>query len=368
MAVLIFKPTAACNANCRYCEASNNRHTSTMSVEMLGLLMQRIDEYLTDRPEERVALTWHGGEPLLLGPDYFEKAWELQNRHCPRTGSRIEHLIQSNATLFDERFVPAFRKLKIRQVGTSYEPLPGIRGPGKGTEPRDSESYNRQFLRGTACMERHGILWGMIYTVHRQSLEDPLRLYHFLINLTGGNLNFNPVCFGDETENDLAITASEYTEFLGTVFKAWWPQHEVYAGVQPFGRFLQDLSHGGCSGSCCYSGRCSHGWLGIGPDGVASHCGRTLDWSRQQYGNIVTHSMADLLNHEKREVFRERIGHLQETECSGCRFWNMCHGGCPLDAHLAGGDYQHRWKWCESVKGLMERYMEPITGMRYESR
>jgi len=368
MAVLIFKPTAACNANCRYCEAVSDRPNVIMSLELLEQLFLRIHDYLADRPDERVALTWHGGEPLLLGPGYFEKAWEFQNRHCLGTASRIEHLIQSNATLFDERFVPAFGKLGIRQVGTSYDPIPGVRGPGSGAGARDSEAYNRRFLRGTACMERHGIQWGVIYTVHRESLQDPLRIYHFLMNLTGGRLHFNPVCVETGAPHDLAITAAEHTEFLGTVFQAWWPQRARYPAVQPFGRFVQDLQTGGCSGACCYTGRCSHGWLGIGPDGSASHCGRTLDWSRQHYGNIAENSLAELLNHETREALRARPEQLRQTACKGCRFWNMCHGGCPLDAQLLDGEGPRPWRWCNAVKGLMERYIEPITGMRYEAR
>lgn len=365
MAVLIFKPTAACNASCLYCEASALRSNYKMSIEMLGQIMRRVNEYLTERTEERFVITWHGGEPLLLGPSYFEKAWELQNQYCSRTQSRIEHLIQSNSTLFNESFVPVFRKLGITHIGTSYEPLPGIRGPGSGGAARDSASYNRQFLRGVDCMEQYGIRWGVIYTVHRQSLENPVRLYNFLINLSGCRVNFNPVCFEDETDCDLSITPSEYADFLGSVFQEWWPRRTLYSDMQPFKHLLHDLTHGGCSGSCCYSGRCSHGWLAIGPDGAASHCGRTLDRSSHSYGDIITHTIADLMQHPARDHFRKRVERLKETECKGCRFWDMCHGGCPLDASTTDADAIHRWKWCGSLHELMERYIEPITGMRY---
>ena len=121
MATVIFKPTDRCNSNCAYCSVLQNEHNRDMADDVLETLFRRINEYLVAHPHEHVDFTWHGGEPLLLGPAYFDRAWQLQQQYCPATKDRIKHLIQSNLTLFHEGFVEPFRRLGIEQVGSSYE-------------------------------------------------------------------------------------------------------------------------------------------------------------------------------------------------------------------------------------------------------
>lgn len=363
MAVLIFKPTEACNSNCVYCDAVKKGNTRVMSTDTLDLLMIRIDELLRARPRETLTLTWHGGEPLMLGPEYFEKAWEIQQKRCPHTGHRIIHNIQSNITLFDDRFAGPLKRLGIDQLGTSYDPLPGIRGPGR---PPDSRAYNRMFLEGARRIEACGLHWGIIYTVHRKALANPLDVFHFLMNLSSwGGTNINPISFQDDAESELAITAREYTAFLGEIFKEWWPRRDTYLAVQPFDRLRKSVETREPRLACCHSGTCAFDWLCVGPDGEASHCGRSLDWGMLEYGNIANATFEELLTNEQRRPLAERQQTLPQTDCRGCRFWTLCHGGCPLDAYTVHRDMTRKWKWCYSVRGFMEEYFEPITGMRY---
>ncbi|HIJ68919.1 MAG TPA: radical SAM protein, partial [Deltaproteobacteria bacterium] len=69
MATVIFKATEACNARCIYCDVVHKkpRNPVTMPLETLELFFSRINEFLTEKPQEKLDLVWHGGEPLLLG-------------------------------------------------------------------------------------------------------------------------------------------------------------------------------------------------------------------------------------------------------------------------------------------------------------
>ena len=102
MATVIFKTTTACNARCIYCDGTRSDATphARMTLELLEVFFSRIDEFLKERPQETMEIIWHGGEPLLLGPEYFEHALDFQQKHCASTAARIHHSMQSNLTLF----------------------------------------------------------------------------------------------------------------------------------------------------------------------------------------------------------------------------------------------------------------------------
>ena len=85
MATVIFKPTEACNARCIYCEVvKKTRGPKRMTFKTLELFFQRANEFLVERPQEEMEIIWHGGEPLLLGPGYFERALGVSGKALRR--------------------------------------------------------------------------------------------------------------------------------------------------------------------------------------------------------------------------------------------------------------------------------------------
>lgn len=367
MATIILKATVNCNSNCVYCDVlRNERPVRTMSPENLRLVFERIDEYLTANPEERMTLIWHGGEPLLMGVEYFENASRLQDECCPDTWERIDHAIQSNLTLFDETFVPIFRKLGIDQIGSSYDPVSHVRGIGAGA--LDSLSYNRAFMRGDALTLKHGFSAGVICVVTKKSLSRPLEIFHYLANLKlGSGFDFHPVLLDDNSRDDIAVTPHEFVEFLGAIFPVWWEHRERYPEVNPFKSLHENIAEGRRSLSCVDSGACSSSHINISPDGRTSHCGRSADWGILGYGHISERTLDEILADEQRKVVDERTKRLKKGGCGKCRFWSICHGGCPLDSWFTHGDFRHKTNWCYAKKGFIEKYYEPITGIRFEA-
>ncbi len=172
VATLILKATEACNSNCAYCDVVHKarRGPATMSPEVLDRVFFRIGELLSDAPDEELEIVWHGGEPLLAGVDFYERAAELQGRYCADTSARIQHSVQTNLSLFDRDFARVFRALGMDCVGTSYDPIAGIRGPGA---EHDSAAYNSRFMRGLRVAEEEGFGWGVIYVVTKAALARP---------------------------------------------------------------------------------------------------------------------------------------------------------------------------------------------------
>jgi uncharacterized protein len=359
MATVIFKPTEACNARCIYCDVVHKkpRPPITMPLSTLELFFSRLNEFLSEKPEENVEVIWHGGEPLLLGPDYFAKALQFQEKLCPESSHRIRHSIQSNLTLFSREFTPILKKLGINSLGTSYDPIENLRGLGR---KRDSAAYNHHFMKGLSLAEEEGFSWGLIYVVTKLSLDNPLKIYQFLANLClKGAFNFNPVLlYGGKLEH-LKITPEEYVDFLGAIFPFWWQNRGANPGVEPFSSLVGNLLEGRVSLGCGDSGTCAYNYINVLPDGSLSHCGRAADWGLLDYGSIFEKSFAQVLADPQRNTLMQRNTILPKTDCQGCRFWHICHGGCPLDAWSATGSFLHKSEWCYAKRGFIEKYFEP---------
>ena len=366
MPTLIFKETEACNSNCIYCDVIARKAPRTIGYDLLERVFVYINEYLELYPKEHFTIVWHGGEPCIVGAKFYRKALEFQRLHCKDTEERIDHAVQTNLTLLSQELVDVFKEMGIDRFGTSYEPYKGIRGFGKN---RDSDAYNRQFYRGVELAERNGFSYGFIYVVTRQVLSKPLEIFNLLVNFKPrGGFQLHPVySYKNEDHNHVGITAVEFADFLGTIFKEWWPHMERYPYVQPFYEYLQHYGNGGpiC---CSESGKCAYSHIYIGPDGTYSHCGRSADWDVFNVGNVENMSIVEAFKSSYRTELAKRDDYLKENDCKGCDYFMICHGGCPLDGWNYKDTVMAKTEWCLSRKHFLKNYFEPITGLKFDNK
>lgn len=367
MTTVIFKATDLCNSNCIYCHAIHTDHQNikVMPYEILEKSFIRANEFLTEKPEERLNIVWHGGEPLTLGPDYFYKALEFKEKHCKDTSKRISFEIQSNLTLFSPEYLDVLKKLEIQSIGTSYEIIPAVRGWG-GKE--GSDKYNKQFLRAVSLLEHEGFSWGIIYVVTRLALKNPSEIFRALTNLVpSASVMFNPVTYYKSRPEQFAITPEEFVDFLGAIFPEWWHDRNRLSGIDPFNALVDNIITGNTNNLICVdSGKCADTHISISPDGMVWQCGRSSDWGLMDYGSIMEHSLSDIMNHPQKDLLRKRSSILKDGECKDCRFWDICHGGCPLDSLGETGSVMHKSPWCWTKKGFIENHFEPITGIKFD--
>jgi uncharacterized protein len=362
MAVLIFKAIEKCNSNCLYCDTITNHQQAVMGFDKLEVVFQRINEYLLAEPEESLTFTWHGGEVCLLGAAYIRQAKDFQDQHCPQTKDRIHHEIQSNLTLLTEDLAQAFAEIGITGFGTSFEPLPNIRGFGA---KRDSDAYNKAFFRSITYLNERKISWGIIYVVHKQSLGKGMEIWNYLNNLNPNSTpSFVMMRSYNDASHDVAITEEEYVEFLGEIFPHYWKHRSRYGSCRPFNLFIDTILDGRNPPLCESAGACAHRWLFIGPEGEYGHCGISGDYRVFQYGEITTRSIQEVLDEPTRHEIAARQQKLPEGDCKDCRFWGMCHGGCPVGAFLMHQDLDHAAPSCKVTKLFGEKYFEPITGAK----
>lgn len=364
MPTLIFKETEACNSNCIYCDVIARKKPRTIKKDLLKRVFFCINEYLEKCPKEYFSIVWHGGEPCMVGHEFYEYVLELEEKLCPNTKNRIEHDIQTNLTLINQQLIDVFKRMGITRVGTSYEPYKGIRGFG---DNRDSDAYNKMFFKGIELIEKNGFSWGFIYVVTRRVIERPLEIFNILTNFkVRGGFQLHPVySYKNEDPNSVGITAKEFAIFLGDIFKVWWEKKELYPFVEPFFSYLNHYGKGGpiC---CSDSGNCAYTHIYIGPEGELSHCGRASDWDVFDVGNIQEMSILDAFASSYRQQLAMRSEHLRQADCKGCEYFKICHGGCPLDGWNSTDSIMSKTEWCLSRKYFLKNYFEPITGLKFD--
>jgi uncharacterized protein len=354
-----------------YCGVIKKRQDVVMQYDLLQEIFQKMNNYLVKYPEEKISFIWHGGEVCLLGAEYFFTAIKLLEKYCKTTKNRIKHLVQSNLTLINQEIIDAFKILGINSVGSSYEFIPHIRGFGK---TRDSVAYNKKFFEGINLLEENGLRWGVIYVVHKQSLSDPLGVFNTVTNLNVcASPRFNKIYIYEKQGSkisdpyNLAITGKEYADFLGAIVPFWWEHKERFRHISPFSDFYETYTGDKNRMVCELSGKCSHKWINIEPTGKVTQCGRAGDFGILPYGEIQNQTLEEILNNPQREDLKNRVTVLKNTECKDCRFWRVCHGGCPLDAILVNKNVYSKSPHCDWVKPFLNEYFEPVTGLTIDN-
>ena len=190
---LLAKPTGAiCNLDCKYC--------FFLSKEMLypgdrfrmsdELLREYVRQLLEAQPLGEVNFAWQGGEPTLMGIDFFRHAIEYVERYR-KPGQNILHTIQTNGTLLDDEWGAFFKQHKFL-VGLSVDG-PKHMHDAYRVDKRGAGSFD-QVMRGWQVLRRHAVDVNILCTVHAANADHPLEVYRFFRDdLQAGYLQFIPI-------------------------------------------------------------------------------------------------------------------------------------------------------------------------------
>jgi uncharacterized protein len=367
---LLAKPTgAACNLDCAYCffldkEVLYPGSKFRMSDAALeGYIRQLIESHQVDE----VNIAWQGGEPTLMGLDFFQRAMVLAEKYR-RPGMRFLHTMQTNGTLLDDEWAAFFKEHDFL-IGISLDGPPQLHDIyrlDKGGRP----TFDR-VMRGLRLLQKHGIEYNVLTTVNRVNADYPLEVYRFLRDEVGTTwMQFIPVVerinadgltlYQEGTSvSERSVMADQFGGFLCAIFDEW-VRHDVGSiFVQTFEATLRNWLGMPTSGMCVFNETCGTG-LAIEHNGDLYSCDHFVE-PKYLLGNIEDKHMIDLVASEQQLKFGQDKRDSLPRYCLECDVRFACHGECPKNRFILTPDGEEGLNYlCAGFKAFFHHVDYPM--------
>lgn len=366
---IMAKPIGAlCNLNCAYCfylpkMALYEDERFRMSDEVLeSYLRQLIDAHRV--PEVTVA--WQGGEPTLMGLDFYRRAVALEARFR-KPGQTIQNTVQTNGTLLTDEWCAFFRENGFL-VGVSLDGPPAMHDAYR-TDRRGQPTAER-IIAGIRLLQKHGVDYNVLTTVNAANADHPLEVYRYLRDEIGAEfIQLIPIVEREgqgTTVSARSVTAEQWGAFLIAVFDEW-VRHDVgTVFVQMFDAALAAWV-GVPSGLCTFSETCGDA-LALERNGDLYSCDHFVDRDHL-LGNIQRDGMARLVASDQQRTFGRAKRDTLPPQCRQCPVRFACHGECPKNRFLTASDGTPGLNYlCEGYKAFFTYVDEPMRVMAAELR
>lgn len=357
---LLSKPTGAqCNLDCDYCfflskEMLYPDSRFRMTDETLESYLKQLIEAHSRVPE--VTIAWQGGEPTLMGLDFFRRSVKLANRYL-KSGQRAVHTIQTNGTQIDAEWAEFFKEHDFL-VGISIDGPKEIHDTHRLTRG-GSGSYD-SVIRGLDALKAAGVEWNVLTTIHATNEKRGAEVYRFLRDELGARyMQFIPIIERvPDAEADgsvpwsswrdrplykqtgefvtaRSVSGEGYGQFLVDVFEEWVRRDVGEVFVQMFDVALANW-YGEPPSLCVHSETCGSA-LALEHNGDLYSCDHFVE-PDYLLGNIMELPMAHMIaSNQQREFGRDKLESLPQY-CLDCDVRGACHGGCPKDRFITTPD------------------------------
>lgn len=359
---VLAKPTGAvCNLNCRYCfflskEALYPGSRFRMPDELLETYLQQLIE--SHRTPE-VVVAWQGGEPTLMGLDFFRRSVEYVEKHR-KPGQAVTYSMQTNGTRLDDDWCAFFKENNFliglsvdgpEQVHNTYRVDKG----GQGTF--------RQVMRGWEALKKHEVDFNILCTVHAANADRPAEIYRFFRDELGARFfQFIPIIervtpetlplanmgWGETesgkrplyTQDGYMVThrsvkPKQYGSFLIGVFEEWVRRDVGSVFVQIFDASLANW-YGEPAGVCVFQQTCGLA-LALEHTGDLYSCDHFVE-PDYLLGNIQETHMLELVASDQQRQFGLDKRDKLPRYCRECEVRFACHGECPRNRFLKTPD------------------------------
>ncbi|MCK9344361.1 MAG: anaerobic sulfatase maturase [Massilibacteroides sp.] len=374
---IMAKPTGArCNLDCAYCfflkkeglyPGSNFRMTDTVMEEYIR---QTIEGHRVPQ----VTIAWQGGEPTLMGLDFFRRAVEVQKKYAkPKT--RIENTFQTNGILLDDEWCRFFRDSNFL-VGLSMD------GPGRlhdvyRRDRRGRGTFDR-VLKAARLLQKHRVEFNILCAVNSTNADYPLEVYRFFRDeLDAPYLQFIPIVERENeagfqegnTVTDRSVRPDQWGRFLIAVFDEWVGRDVGRMFVLNFDWALAGWL--GRAGTVCIFGPTCGLGVALEHNGDLYSCDHFVE-PDHLLGNILTTPLIELVNSDKQRRFGMAKRDTLLRHCRECDFLAICNGECPKNRFVEAPDGERGLNYlCEGYKAFFshaDRPMRMMAGLLRQGR
>lgn len=335
-----------CNLDCSYCfylekeQLFPKNEQFRMSDEVLEAYLR---SYLASQDGPEVTFAWQGGEPLLLGLDFFRKVVRLQGELTD--GRPIGNTIQTNATLIDEAWAAFFAEHDFL-VGVSLDGPRELHDAYR-VDKRGTPTFD-QVMEGLARLKKYEVRFNLLTVVSRTNASDPLGVYHFLKEVGAGFIQFIPLVErqSDERARTLGLGLATppgsspatspvtrwtvephaFGNFLIAIFDDW-VRHDV--GSISVGISDEALRKwaGIKGGMCVFNETCGDA-LAMEHNGDLYSCDHYV-YPEYRLGNILEEPLRELAGSPAQRKFGQDKRDTLPAYCRGCEVRFACQGECP---------------------------------------
>ena len=334
-----------CNLGCRYCYYLSKRHLYPAD-ESFRMSDHILEEYITQHikasPNSVIRFSWHGGEPTVLGLDYFHKIVALQRKHQP-DNQRIANGIQTNGTFLDEDWC-RFLATEGFAVGLSLDGPQEIHDRYRVT--KNQKPTHEQVMRGYKLLQKHRIYCDILCVVNAYNVQYPMEVYRFFKRIKAQYVSFLPLVEPDQAfgkslskkeggASQLTVPAEAWGDFLCTIFDEWRDQDVGRIKVQIFeeaARTAFEQEHG----LCIFRETCGDIPV-VEHNGDFFSCDHFVD-AEHCLGNIQDKPLVDLLESPAQRAFGQAKLDTLPRYCQVCEVRGMCNGECPKNRFIQTPD------------------------------
>ena len=378
-----------CNLDCTYCYylEKERLYPGTKKFRMPDAVLEAyIRDYIAAQaktPELDIWFSWQGGEPTLLGVDFFRRVVELQQQYRA-PGRTIRNAIQTNGTLLDAEWA-AFLKENRFLVGVSID------GPRELHDRYRIDRAERptfdKVMAAVDLLREHKIDFNALVVVQRQNAKKPREVYRFLKDIGIEYMQFIPIVERTADGEALAgapqidaegaayrvtpwsVLPKDYGTFLCRVFDEWLKADVGRIFVQFFDTQL-GLWAGGPAGLCWFAETCGQG-LAMEHNGDLFACDHYV-YPEYRLGNILETPMETLATSPFQETFGNDKRDRLPRQCRECDYRFACNGGCPKHRILTTKDGEPGLNYfCESYMRFFEHaapYMRTMADLLLRGR
>ncbi len=309
-------PTLGCPSECNYCWSSEEG-SPVMSVETI----REIVSWLKNFRDEPVTFTFHGGEPLLAGYDFFKEALPLLSHGLKELNPAFA--IQTNLWAMTDDLAELFAIYNI-PIGSSID------GPEELNDFQRGKGYFERTMKGYEIAKAHGLKVSFISTFTSYSIDFKEDIFNFFLE-NGLNLKLHPALPSLRTDDPSkwALKPEKYGELLIYLLDQY---------LENMGKIeVMNIDHL-CKcvltrrGTVCTFVDCMGDTFAIGPDGSIYPCYRFVGMPEYVMGNVKDHpTVEDLQNSKPAKLLDEFKDYVNEN-CKRCSYVRFCRGGCPYNA------------------------------------
>ena len=336
---------SACNLKCDYCYylEKERMYQGEQNSRMSDDLLERyIRNYIESQPRPEVLFTWHGGEPLMRGLDFFKKAIKLQQYYSRVKGIRVDNSLQTNGTMLTDEWCEFFARNNFL-IGVSLD------GPAhchnRYRLNRSGVGSHAKVLKGIQLMQKHKVEFNVPSVVNNYNVNYPLEVYNHFKEIGAQFIQFTPIV--ERIANDAipqgmklqplvpncdcslaewSVDPLAYGRFLTAVFDEWIKNDVGKYYVINFDSTLANWV-GEQPSICIHAETCGHA-MAMEHNGDVFACDHFV-FPEYKRGNIWEKPLLQMLYAPEQIQFGKDKRDKLPTQCNDCEYLFACNGECP---------------------------------------